>query len=97
MGHFKNLGNIKVSVTFTTRKTPHQISDRRNCPNFFHYNFYFFLRGEGGELPLVRTPSLTLMVVTIIQCFSNLMFNNKNLVTLKGQPLKVQFSELQYS
>ena len=46
---------------------------------------------------LPRIPSLTLMIITVIQCFTNLMFNNKNLVTLNGQPLKLQFYEIQYS
>ena len=94
MSHSNNLGNIKVRVTFTARKAP---LTKYLTVKIIQINFFpFFLRGE-GDLPVLRTPSRTLMIITIIQCFTNLVFNSKNLVTLKGQPLKVQFFELQYS
>ena len=44
MGHSINLLNIKVHVTFTTRKPPHQISDSL----IFFITIFFFLRGKGG-------------------------------------------------
>ena len=43
--HSKNLGNIKVKVTLTTRKPPHQISDQRNCP--ISLLIFFFKEGRG--------------------------------------------------
>ena len=57
---------------------------------------FFFLRGKWGAATPQEPLSYTYDKY-YIQCFTSLMFNNKNLVTLKGQLLKVQFSELQYS
>ena len=48
MGHSSNLGNIKVTVTFTTRKPPSLNIWQTKSPNFFLLQFFFFLRGEGG-------------------------------------------------
>ena len=44
MSHSNNLGNIKVTATFTTRKPPSP--DRQKCPNFFF--IFFSLQGKGG-------------------------------------------------
>ena len=99
MGHSNNLGNIKVKVTLATRKPASPSICRTKLSNFF-ITFFFFLRGKGGALKGGATPQEPVSYTYdnyYIQCFTSLMFNNKNLVTLKGQLLKVQFSELQYS
>ena len=88
MGHSNNLGNLKVKVILTTRKPPHQISDRRT---FFYYifllHFFFFLRGKGGAAT-PQEPVCYAYGNYYIQFFTSLMFNNKNLVILKRKPLK---------
>ena len=95
MGHSKNLGNIKVKVTFTTRKPPLTKYLTGKIVQFF-ISFFFFLRGKGGAA-IPQEPVSYAYDSYYIQCFTSLMFNKKNLVTLKGQLLKVQFSELQCS
>ena len=48
MGYSNNLENIKVKVTFTTRKLPSPNTWQTKLSKFFHYSFFFFSRGEEG-------------------------------------------------
>ena len=47
MGHSNNLGNIKVTVTFATRKPPSLNIWQKKVSKFFSLQI-FFLRGVGG-------------------------------------------------
>ena len=62
-------GISKSKLHLQLENPPHQISDRRYCP-IFYYIFFLFKR-EGGELPLPKNLSLTLMIITI---FNVLLF-----------------------
>ena len=94
-GSFQQFREYQSQSYTCNQKTPLTNYLTDEIVQLFYYIFFLFKR-EGGSCHSLGTCSYTYDNY-YIQCFTSLMFNNNNLVTLKGQLLKVQFSELQYS